>query len=209
MAYVKASVRSAQLVEAARRVLVRDGVQGTTLRGVAAEAGVPLGTLSYVFGSKEQLLKAVIQDVTEEIAELLRGSAETEKGLERAIRVGLATFWTRLVVDERWLQVMQYELVMYALRTPGLEDLARWQTERYCRIVAAWCQEAANKAGEPCAVPFDVLARVLVANIDGLILQYVADPDAARSQVDLAMITEMLVGLTRGARTLWPQHGRR
>ena len=195
MAYVKATVRSGQLVEAARRVLARDGVQGTTMRGVAAEAGVPLGTLSYVFGSKEQMLKAVIQDVTEEIAELLRDLAETDKGLEQAIRAGLDSFWTRLVVDERWLQVMQYELVMYSLRTPGLEDLARWQTERYCRIVAAWCQQAANNAGELCAVPFDALARVLVANVDGLILQYVADPDIERARHDLAIVIEMLVDL--------------
>src|SRR6476620_11848768 len=169
MAYIKATVRSGQLVEAARRVLARDGVQGTTMRGVATEAGVPLGTLSYVFGSKEQMLKAVIEDVTEEIADLLRDLAETDKGLEQAIRAGLDSFWTRLVVEERWLQVMQYELVMYSLRTPGLEDLARWQTERYCRIVAAWCQQAANNAGELCAVPYDTLARVLVANVDGLI----------------------------------------
>jgi len=195
MAYIKATVRSGQLVEAARRVLARDGVQGTTMRGVATEAGVPLGTLSYVFGSKEQMLKAVIEDVTEEIADLLRDLAETDKGLEQAIRAGLDSFWTRLVVEERWLQVMQYELVMYSLRTPGLEDLARWQTERYCRIVAAWCQQAANNAGELCAVPYDALARVLVANVDGLILQYVADPDVERARHDLAIVTEMLVDL--------------
>ncbi len=193
MAYIKASVRSGQLVQAARRVLARDGVQGTTLRGVAAEADVPLGTLSYVFGSKEQLLEAVIQDVTEEIADVLRASAETDKGLERAIRAGLKTFWDDLVAEERWLQVMQYELVMYALRTPGLEHLARWQTERYCRIVAEWCQQAANGAGELCGVPFDALARVMVAGVDGVILQYVADPDDARARRDLAMLTEMLV----------------
>jgi AcrR family transcriptional regulator len=195
MAYVKAKVRSGQLVEAARRVLARDGVKGATLRGVASEAGVPLGTLSYVFGSKEQLLKAVIQDVTEEIAEVLAESAQTDRGLEQAIRAGIETFWTRLVADERWLQVMQYELVMYSLRTPGLDHLARWQTERYCRIVAAWCQQAANDAGELCAVPFDALARVMVASVDGIILQFVADPDDARSRRDLAMLTEMLVDL--------------
>lgn len=195
MAYVKATVRSGQLVEAARRVLARDGVQGATMRGVASEAGVPLGTLSYVFGSKEQLLMAVIQDVTEEIAEVLGESAQTDQGLEQAIRAGIETFWTRLVADERWLQVMQYELVMYSLRTPGLDHLARWQTERYCRIVAAWCQQAANDAGELCAVPFDALARVMVAGVDGIILQFVADPDDARARRDLAMLTEMLVGL--------------
>ena len=65
---------------------------------------------------------------------------------------------------------MQHELVIYALRTPGLENLARWQFERYSRVVAAWCQEAATSAGESCAVPFETLARLLVAQNIGLVL---------------------------------------
>ncbi len=197
MAYVKASVRSTQLVAAARRVLARDGVQGATMRGVATEAGVPLGTLSYVFGSKEQLLKGVIEDVSNEIAGVLQESAETDKGLEHALRAGTETFWETLVEGDRWLQVMQYELVMYALRTPGLEHLARWQYDRYVRVVAEWTQEAANNAGERCAVPFEVLARVMVASVDGVILQYVGDPDLSRSRRDLAVVIEMLVDLTK------------
>ena len=36
MPYVEASVRSRQLVEAARRVLIRDGVGRLTMRAVAA-----------------------------------------------------------------------------------------------------------------------------------------------------------------------------
>ena len=156
MAYVKASVRSAQLVEAARRVLARDGVQGTTMRGVAAEAGVPLGTLSYVFGSKEQLLKAVIEDVSKEIAEVLRESAETDKGLEHAIRAGTETFWEtpgggRAMAPGDAVRAGH-------VRARGRRVSSIWRggsTERYCRIVAAWCQEAANNAGELCAVPFD------------------------------------------------------
>ena len=200
MAYVKASVRSSQLVAAARQVLAREGVQGATMRAVATEAGVPLGTLSYVFGSKEELLRAVIQDVGDEIADVLRESAETDQGLEHAIRAGLETFWSRLVVGERWLQVMQYELVLFALRTPGLEHLARWQYDRYEQVVAAWTKEAADDAGEHCAVPFDVLARVMVAAVDGLILQYVGDPHVARSQRDLAVVVETLVDLARVSR---------
>jgi AcrR family transcriptional regulator len=162
VAYVKAAVHSAQLVDAARRVLARDGVQGTTLRSAATEADVGLGTLSYVFGSKEQLLKAVIQHVTEEIAEVLRASTGDDKGLEQAIRAGLDSSWTRLVVDERWLPVVQYELVLDSRRTQGLEDLSRWQTDRYCRIVAASCQQAANQAGElmqPLAWPAEERTR--------------------------------------------------
>ena len=42
----------------------------------------------------------------------------------------------------------------------------------------------------------------MVANIDGVILQYVADPDVARSRRDLAVVTEMLVDLTGRRREL-------
>ena len=199
MPYVEASVRSRQLVAAARRVLIRDGVGRLTMRAVAAEAGVLLGTVTYVFASKEMLLRAVIEDVTAEIAEVLKSSVDTGRGLEHAIREGVRRFWTTLVEDQEGLQIIQYELVIYALRTPGLESMARWQYDRYARIVAAWCQEAASTAGETCAVPFDTLARVLVAAVDGLILQYVCDPDVTRSREDLQAVIEMLVSLAAPA----------
>ena len=48
------------LVDAAERVLVRDGLPGLTVRAVAAEAGVaPMGVYNR-FGSKEALLAAVL-----------------------------------------------------------------------------------------------------------------------------------------------------
>jgi AcrR family transcriptional regulator len=205
MPYVEASVRSGQLVAAARRVLIRDGVGRLTMRAVAAEAGVLLGTVTYVFPSKEMLLRAVIEDVTAEIAEVLRSSADTGRGLEHAIREGVQQFWATLVEDQEGLQIIQYELTIYALRTAGLENLARWQYERYARIVAAWCQEAASNAGETCAVPFDTLARVLVASMDGLILQFVCDPDVTRARADLLAVTEMMISLAAPA----PAAGRR
>jgi len=196
MVYVEAAVRRRQLVASAQVVLMRDGVARTSLRRIAAEAGIPLGTLQYVFPSKELLLRAVIEEVVEEIAALLREDVELGGGLEGAIRHGVSTFWSRLVAEERDLQLMQYELTTYALRTAGQEDLARWQYERYCGVVAAWLQEAADNAGETSAVPLDRLGRVMVAGIDGLILQHVCDPDASRSREDLDAMIEMIVGLT-------------
>src|SRR5262245_28239441 len=130
MPYIEASVRSKQLVAAARSALTRDGVARTSLRVVAAEAQVPLGTLQYVFPSKELLLRAVIEDVVDEIAEVLKGNADLQGGLEHAIRQGLTGFWSQLVETQVNLQIIQYELVTWALRNPGMESLARWQYER-------------------------------------------------------------------------------
>ena len=195
MVYVEAAVRRRQLVASARSVLMRDGVARTSLRAIAEEAGIPLGTLQYVFPSKELLLRAVIEDVVEELAALLKEDVELGGGLEGAIRHGVSTFWSGLVAEERNLQLMQYELTTYALRTAGQEDLARWQYEQYCGVVAAWLQEAADNAGETSAVPYTRLARVMVAGIDGLVLQRICDPDASRSREDLDALIAMLVGL--------------
>ncbi|WP_405558476.1 TetR/AcrR family transcriptional regulator [Streptomyces sp. NBC_01171] len=196
MPYIEASVRHRQFVAAARTVLARDGVGRTSLRAVATEAGVPLGTMQYVFPSKELLLRAVIEDVIEETAEVFRAAADLDGGLEHAIRRGVEDFWVRLVDGRSDLQVMQYELTNHALRTVGMESLARWQYERYAAVVADWCQQAAQRAGEICAVPFAQLGRLVVAGLDGLIMQYVCDPHPARSRQDLEAVTEMLVGLS-------------
>ena len=195
MVYVEAAVRRRQLVASARSVMMRDGVARTSLRAIAEEAGIPLGTLQYVFPSKELLLRAVIEDVVEELAALLKEGVGLGGGLEGAIRHGVSTFWSGLVAEERDLQLMQYELTTYALRTAGQEDLARWQYEQYCGVVAEWLQEAADNAGETSAVPCARLARVMVAGIDGLILQRICDPDASRSREDLDALIAMLVGL--------------
>ena len=194
MTYVKASERRGQLVAAARVVLSRDGVAGTTLRAVAAEATVPLGTLHYVFPSKELLITAVLEDIREEVSTVF-SAAETDAGLDHAIRHGLDNYWKQLVVNDPAAALMRHELFVHALRIPGLTSLARWQIEGYNRIVAERCQEAANNAGELCAVPFDTLGRLLVGSVIGITLQYLSDRDQARSRRDLQAVTEMLVRL--------------
>jgi AcrR family transcriptional regulator len=66
--------------------------------------------MQYVFRSKEQLLRSVIEDVVEEIAELLQQSAKLDDGLEHTIRQGMRDFWSQLVTGKPNLQLMQNEL---------------------------------------------------------------------------------------------------
>jgi TetR/AcrR family transcriptional regulator, regulator of biofilm formation and stress response len=49
-------------------------------------------------------------------------------------------------------------------------------------------------------VPFGRLARVIVAGLDGLILQYVCDPDESRSRADVEAMVDMVVALAGPAR---------
>ncbi|MCE5289298.1 MAG: TetR/AcrR family transcriptional regulator [Nocardiaceae bacterium] len=193
MAYVKATEREQQIVTAAIRVLSQVGVPATTLRAVAAEAGVPLGTLHYVFPSKDQLLRAVITSVIDDVAEALRYDLDVHKGVEHTVRTALMRFWDALVESNIGLQIMQYELMSYALRTEGAASLAHLQYDRYISVVTNFCEEAARAAGERCAVGFDVIGRMSLAVVDGLILQYVSKPDPDRAHRDLNHALDMII----------------
>jgi AcrR family transcriptional regulator len=197
LVYVGSAVRSRQIIAAARAVLLREGVGGMTVRAVAQEAGIPLGTLQYVFPNKQLLLRAVIEEYVEEIAELLKASSEVDAGLEHAITQGVWTFWNDLVVAEVPMQLLQYELTVHALRTPGLEDLARWQYERYTDVVVDWLEESSRRAGEVSPVDYRRLARLLVAGIDGLILQFVVHPGTHRGRDDVEELIAMIIAHAR------------
>ncbi|GAA1386548.1 TetR/AcrR family transcriptional regulator [Pseudonocardia kongjuensis] len=197
MAHVPAVDREKEIVAAAIRVLSRAGVAGATTRAVAAEAGIPLGTLHYVFPSKDRMLMAVVDAVADEVLDTVRRGMDPGRGVAHALRHGVSTFWETLVEDRVGLQIMQYELAMYSARRTGAGDsgsLGRSQVRRYTGLVGELCEQAARAAGERCAVDADTLGRLLLAVLDGLVVQYVADPDAGRARRDLDRATAMLVG---------------
>ena len=107
MAYVRASERRRQFVDAARSVLSREGVAGTTLRAVATEAQVSVGTLYYIFPAKEQMITAVLEDVREEVSAVFE-AADVGAGLGQAIRHGLESYWKKLVVNDPQLALMRH-----------------------------------------------------------------------------------------------------
>lgn len=47
-------------------------------------------------------------------------------------------------------------------------------------------------------LPLAELARFIVGSLDGLILQFISDPDPARARRDLAVLADAVVGLAEG-----------
>lgn len=58
----EAAGQRATLLQAALDCYVRHGISGTTLRHIAAHAGVTPATLHYHFGSRDRLLDAVVEE---------------------------------------------------------------------------------------------------------------------------------------------------
>ncbi|RKN18980.1 TetR family transcriptional regulator [Micromonospora musae] len=115
--------RRAALADAGLRVLAATGARGLTHRAVDAEAGVPVGTASNYFRSRDALLGALGERIMERFTpddEVLAALAAREPSLE------LFTDYVRYVVERTTRQPeltrALFELRLEAVRRP---DLAR------------------------------------------------------------------------------------
>ncbi|MGM4916446.1 TetR/AcrR family transcriptional regulator [Tardiphaga sp. 813_E8_N1_3] len=175
----KSEVTRAQIIQGALLALEKTGVIGTTTRKIAAEANVQLATLHYHFESKSALLVAVLEALIDEIAERLREDrGETEPNLDERIEILIRGTW-RSIMQSQTRQIVQYELTLYALRE-GAQWLADQQYEAYLRL---YRDQLASKSGKPelSLQSYTVLARFILAGIDGLILQELVKPNRSRS----------------------------
>lgn len=85
--------RRAAILESARRAFAARGYQGTTVRAVAADAGVDPSLVSHYFGPKEQLFVATMELPVDPAAKLAAVIADGPDGLaERLIRTFISSW---------------------------------------------------------------------------------------------------------------------
>lgn len=195
MPYVPAGERRQQLVEAAFRLMAEHGIVGATTRRIAAEAGVSLATVHYVFASKKELLRELTQVVVAEQSGAAKAAlAHPGPDFHKTFLDGLRGAWN--VVKERPdQQLVLFDLTTYALHDPELADLAKSQYEAYFLAAEEVLTAAADAAGLSFAVPLPTLARLTVAILDGLGFGWLADRNDAEAEQALEIAADLLAGL--------------
>jgi TetR/AcrR family transcriptional regulator, regulator of biofilm formation and stress response len=180
-----AQPRREALVEAALRVLLRDGPRGLSHRAVAAEADLPLAATTYYFASKEELLEEALQRIAGSEATRLAGLADALA--ESDLRTAAGALGARALLAEHAGMLVKFEIYLEAARRPALR-----------RPCAAWIgsfralAEAVLRAGG--VEDADREARLLVAAIDGLMVQNLATSDAPPDEATLQADLDRLVG---------------
>jgi AcrR family transcriptional regulator len=82
-----------RILEAATELFARKGYDATGVREIASSAGVNLAMISYYYGSKRGVLKAIVSATMER----LRGMVEQTLGADLPLEQGLRTYFTRLI----------------------------------------------------------------------------------------------------------------
>ena len=151
------------LIEATLAVIERDGVAGVTHRAVTREAGLPATSAAYHFASIDDLLEASLLHADQTAADALaRCAAEPDS-------VGALAQWVAAECCAHSARLTaEYELYLYAARTPSMRSAAaRWLTD-LSELVTQWSPDARRR-------------RAVCAYVDGLCIQSLAtgeQPDA-------------------------------
>lgn len=181
-----------KLIEGAMQVLAAEGVSGATTRKIADAAGVQLASLHYHFKDKDALLFEVLQEVTLQLERFLEEEVGRATDIEDLIRELVAAVW-RLVRKTRDLQIVQYEMTMYAVRREATAWIARKQYEGYVQQYGKILSRKTNLNSRQTTE----LAEFLLVGIDGILLQDLANPNDARSARLLSFLIESAQGLAR------------
>lgn len=171
----RAGERHRALLEAVIEVIGHEGIDAVSHRRVADVAEVPLGSTTYYFASRDDML-------VQSLAYFARGEIDA---LNRALGAVPAEVWrregtpglvrrlTELLApqtgEDRWRTLAQYALFQEASRRPELRGPVKEWNEEWWRILT----EVLEVLGRPHA---RIDAQMLLAMFDGLLLSATADP---------------------------------
>jgi AcrR family transcriptional regulator len=186
VARVPSDVRRQQFIDAAVKVIARDGVDGATTRRIAEEAKAPLATLHYCFQTKENLLWAVFEQLAEfarsDIAQVTAsGRSANELAsqmIDEAIEWGIDNPEAARTEIEIWLWAERNDL-----------ELA---VKLYDMFIDAW-KDFLGAAKPPLpAGELETVTRVIVAILDGLGMQLITHGDAEKVRREARTANAML-----------------
>ncbi|WP_179210995.1 TetR/AcrR family transcriptional regulator [Cellulomonas iranensis] len=194
--------RRRQLVAAAVRVVARDGVAGASTRAVTAEAGIPLGSLHYAFGSREALLDAVLAHTLEgELKAIERAGFPTGAPGTDLLRAHVVTGLGRyldLLCAEPSRETALLDLFLWSMRrSDGRGTLPLYRT--YYAMAADVLTDAATSCGCTWTLPVEQVARLLVVTVDGLTTTWLADGDTLAARTTIELHARMLASLATPA----------
>jgi AcrR family transcriptional regulator len=181
------STHRTKLLDAARTLLRERTYGNITARDLVAASNTNLGSIGYHFGSKEALLNEAIGLALEEWADAIIQATRTDPGPGPLALTDLL----RTVLDEYDSIRPYYHAYIEALarsaRSPELREQLAAHYNRQRDRVAGLLTDSPHDTIDPNDARH--LASMMIATVDGLLIQTFIDPDNAPTSHDLAIAT--------------------
>ena len=163
-----------QILEATMSCIVRDGLDGTSLRDVATEADVSLGLLSYHFDDRRSLILAAFQLATDRLLDASVGAIEGTSASAASVEQFIRGAFRDEFLDRDYL-AMRLALWAIARTDPEVERVEASLYKRYLDQLSALLRKA-----DPAVLPDEAIDRAtdVVVTQNGLWLNWARYGDA-------------------------------
>jgi AcrR family transcriptional regulator len=177
---VDADQRRSELADAAARVIARSGIDGTSLREVAAEAGWTTGALVHYFANKRELLAFTLQASLDRrrTRHADRVSMSPDEALRTTLRNALPTTTETTL---HWIVTLAF-----AAQASADDELAAIQRDAYLHFRATISALVGGEIGPLDAAEHE--AERLIALVNGIALQALFAPDLWTERRQLAAL---------------------
>ena len=172
------SGRSDELLDAAIDLLGKEGVRAVTHRAVDARAGLPIGSASNCFRTREALFEALAERVTvRELAMLESHMAAGVPATPRKFAQVFAAVARDQAGTHRLLTLARYALLIEGAHKPELSDVLLSTGSRVNAYASGWLRRIGS-------IDPDHDLHVLGNYVVGLVLHQLAMPDPAFDPTD-------------------------
>lgn len=187
-----AKERREQIVRALNRCVNKHGLQNTTIKKIAREAGVQPGILHHYFKDRdeiiEEMVKTIVDEVTAKYLEEIKRYRDPEKQFQKAISF---LFGPEMINDE--YAVFFSDCWAEARRSPRARKSFRMLYDRFHRVIV----DLLIQSGKACGLSskeVDDLAAMITAIQDGVSLQWDVNHEGIRLR-NMARLTRELIEL--------------
>ncbi|MFD2793581.1 TetR/AcrR family transcriptional regulator [Promicromonospora vindobonensis] len=179
--------RRAEIVEAGLSVAMREGVESVTVRRVAQEAGISLGTVHYCFDDKDAMLRAMGRAIAMRASEPVLSALDVgpdrkalAEGTVEALLIGLK--------QNQHMRLLTFEFAVSGARTPVLREVAQAHLKQSIAMTREYLQRLADVAGVKYRTEVGTLARMTALRIDGIELAWMVDQDDEAAREGFAVL---------------------
>lgn len=177
MRYKKSAISSAQIVQAAIRVIARQGYANTSLMDIAKEAGMSKGAVHYHYPSKEALIEVVLEAACDAVQERTIVAWSAGDNPFESLHASLEELW-RARVNRTDEMLVVADLIAQSL----YDDKLRAPLAEFYRLAAQqildYVGTQLTSMGLESKLPQPLVARLVIGLLDGLVMQALVDPEA-------------------------------
>ncbi|RLU83088.1 TetR family transcriptional regulator [Streptomyces griseocarneus] len=199
---VDPSARRRAVAEAVLRVVSRDGLEAASLRNVADEAGLAVGSVRHYFTDHDEMVIFAMGELADRVEGRLRAHADrilAGAPDERRARVEELLAELLPVDDARHEESTLWIAFTTAARTrPGLRPRAVEVQANMLVLLRRVLHGAQQAGGLPAGLDVELESVRLAALLDGLTLQAVLEPERVGADVLLRVLRRHLESLRSG-----------